>query len=149
MRKHVLIITLLLFSLFSCAKPKPQLINGIDYKKAIIGKWKAVTIGNILKQYNIDLPGELEFYENNKFYYMFTKFGIQNKKRGRYSLNLEMRPVEIDFRQYKPKRAKLEGIVRFKDIDTMEIIFYYKSIMRRVYKFVEGDYQIYKRVRNS
>ena len=151
MKRYIFRTILLIFSfiIIACAKPKPQLINGMDYEKIIIGKWKAVSVGNILKQYNIELPSSLEFLKRNKFKYSFSKFGIQNNKEGRYSLNLSMRPVEIDFKQYKPKKAKLEGIIRFKDVDTMEIIFYYKSVMRRVYKFVEGDYQIYKRIKNS
>jgi hypothetical protein len=144
---------LLFFMLFNCAPEKPVLINGIDYKKNIVGVWKASSTGRIMKQFQITLPVYLEFRKNGDYYYVFTKLGVRNKRKGDYELHLSRRPVWIDFIQKKPLSSKMEGIIRFTDFDTMHIIFYYKNVMRRLYSFGEeaadaenADYQVFKRV---
>ena len=148
-----LVFLFLLSMLLSCAPEKPVLINAIDYKKNIVGVWKAVSVGRIMKQFQIGTPSYLEFNGKDKYYYVFTKLGVRNKRRGSYELNLKKRPVWIDFIQKKPLESKMEGIIRFKDFDTMHIIFYYRNVMQRVYSFgaenadtPDADYQVYKRV---
>ncbi len=146
MKKNLVLLLLLPFLILSCRAENPIIINGIDYKKAIIGKWKAINVGQIMKQFQIDLPCKWEFKKNSDYYYLFTKYGIKNKTHGSYELNLNIRPVEIEFSQKKPKKAKLEGIIRFVNQNTIEIVFYYRNTISRVFRFREGEYQLYKRV---
>ncbi len=132
--------------IYSCKSEKPVIINGINYKKAIIGKWEAVKLGLIMEQFKFSLPSRLIFKKNEDYYWMYTRFGIRNERWGEYEIDLDKRPVEINFEQKKPKKAKLYGIIRFADMDTMHIVFYYTNLMSRVYEFKENEIQVFKRV---
>jgi hypothetical protein len=146
MKNKILPVILSLVFIISCKSEKPVIIKGINYKKAIVGKWQATKLGLIMEQFKYGLPSRLEFKKNEDYYWMYTRFGIRNKRWGEYELDLDKRPVEILFEQEKPKSAILQGIIRFADLNTIHIIFYYKNLMSRVFEFKEKEYQIFKRV---
>ncbi len=146
LKKNFFILLFCLITMISCKAVKPELINGIDYRKAIIGKWEATELGLIMKQFKYELPFRLEFKENQDYYWLYTRMGIRNERWGDYELDLTKRPVEINLKQNKPLNATLKGIIKFKDTKTMHIIFYYTSMMGRVHEFKTNEIQVYKKV---
>jgi len=146
MKKYPVLFLLFLLFLFSCKAEKPVIIDGIDYKTAIIGKWEAISLGKVMEQFNYALPCRFEFKKNGDYYYMFTRLGVREERTGSYELNLQQRPVEITFEQKKPLNAVMYGIIRFVNAETIHTIFYYKNVMTRVYEFKETEIQIYKKV---
>lgn len=135
-----------IFILSACGQeqPRPPVVKKLDPKKVIIGRWKAVKLGRLMKRMHIELPASLTFSKDGKYIQTFSEMGGLLELTGNYKITNGTK-LKIDLFQLEPRKATLIGLFKVVNKNKILIILYNQRISARPSSLDSEDTQEYER----
>ncbi len=119
--------------------------NIANPEKVLIGNWKAISLGEILKSNLRSLPSRIVFNKVGKFQYAVIIGRQKFEASGKYKFNSSNVPWRITCHQSYPREAIYEGRLEFVNKKTLKIIFYRVDFLPYPLKFIKKHTQIFIR----
>ncbi len=141
MKIKKIFVLLFIIILISCSKADGIVKNP---ENAIIGKWKAIKLGNVVLQLGLSLPITYNFTKQGTFTSSLVAGGIKKIYTGRFKLNSSANPVEI-ITELSNGRI-FHGIIEFINRNKFKMVLFDKKVLPIAQTFGNEDIQIYKRM---